>query len=135
MVGPLNSDARHRIVVAGTVNLPLRFVVSGILRANSAPPYNAFFFKDLDNVLFSYSITDPHVNSRRGDPFSQLDLRIARSFSVKKTVKVQAILDVFNLFNADNPNGFDGYLESPTFGQPSEFGDPRQAQLGFRIEF
>ena len=135
MVGPLNTDATHRLVAAGTVDLPLGLIVSGIFRANSAPPFNAFLFEDPDLDGFYYSITDPHVNSRRGKAFSQLDLRVAKLFSIGKTANVRAILEIFNLFNAENPNGFDGDLESPTFGQPFVFGDPRQAQLGFRIEF
>ena len=79
-------------------------------------------------------ITDAHVNSRRGKGFSQLDVRIGKTFDFTH-LTVEALLDIYNLMNAENPNNFDGNLESDFFGQPQAFGDPRQAQLGFRIEF
>jgi len=135
MVGPLNTDVRHRVVIAGVVEMPLKFLLSGIFRANSAPPYNAFIPADTDGDGFPYSIVDSHVNSRRGSGFSQLDLRINKIFSIRDAFQVETIFEVFNLFNADNPGPYIGNMARPDFGHPLGYGEPRGAQLGTRIVF
>jgi hypothetical protein len=115
--------------------------VSAFFRARSATPYNAVVTQDLDGDGFNYSITDPHVNDRRGASQSQLDMRISKFFRIKDTVNIEGIFEVFNLFNAENPNSFQGNLNSASFGQPRAFsgdagqGEQRLAQFGFRVEF
>ena len=42
MEGPLTTDARHRFVMSGIVDLPWGFRVAGFFRANSAKPFNTF---------------------------------------------------------------------------------------------
>ncbi len=149
MVGPLNTDARHRMVIAGIFDLPYDFVVSGFFRATSSKPFNAFDpSSDPNGDAYLYDTPDSHVNSRQGEPFSQLDLRVSKAFRFGDAVKVEGILEVFNLFNSNNPGGnnqsgnaFNGDLSDSGFGQATLFaGDPSQgeqrlAQIGFRIEF
>jgi hypothetical protein len=148
MVGPLTPDARHRIVLAGIANLPWDFTVSGFFRANSAKPFNAFVTTDLNGDGLNYDTPEEHVNSRRGESFSQLDLRVSKFFQFGDRFRVEGIFEVFNLFNSENPaanrqggNEINGDLNDPDFGAPNTFaGDPGQseqrlAQLGFRIEF
>ncbi len=133
MVGSLDTDSRHRIVIAGTAELPSAFRFSGFFRTNSATPFNAFLRED-PGTGFPYTITDEHVNSRLGKGFSQFDVRVTRTFQISQ-LSVEAILDVYNLFNSDNPSAPTGNLKSTSFGEPTMFGEPRQAQLGFRVEF
>ena len=139
--GPLDTDARHRIVLATTVELPLDFRVSGFFRANSSRPFNAFHVADLDGDGFAYSPADGGVNQRDGDGFSQFDLRIAKVFNIRDAVRIEGTLEVFNLFNSENATKFRGNVDAANFGTPGGFaGDPDQgeqrlAQLGFRIEF
>ncbi len=148
MFGPLNTDARHRIVLSGIFDLPYDFTVSGFFRANSAKPFNAFLPFDANGDGNRYDTTDSTVNSRRGEPFSQLDIRIAKGFELGERVRIEGIFEVFNLFNAKNPgannnsgNAYNGVIGDPGFGEAFLFaGDPSQgeqrlAQLGFRIEF
>lgn len=148
MKGPLNTDALHRVVLAGTYDFPYQMRLSGIFRARSSQPFNAYVTTDLNNNGQLYDTTDPHVNARRGKPFSQLDIRFSKTFTIKNVFNIEGIAEVFNVFNATNPganvqggNVFNGNLSSPTFGQPNTWaGDPGQgeqrlAQLGFRIEF
>ena len=88
------------------------------------------------------------VNCSRRAPFSQLNLRVSRGFRVAGNLRVEAIAEVFNLFNARNPalainqrrlqaNG----TINPAFMQPTAFagdvGQPEQrvGQLGFRVTF
>lgn len=148
--GPLNTDARHRVVLSGLYNFPYDIKVSGFFRANSAKPFNGYREADLNNDGLPYDTTDPHVNAHRGDTFSQLDLRLSKTFHIMDRVDVEGIFEVFNLFNAKNPNGLNANilgqrviqdLDNPDFGTPLSYaGDPDQAeqrlaQLGFRIAF
>lgn len=142
MEGPLDTDARHRVVVSGIFDLPYDIRLSGFFRARSALPFNALVVRDLDGDGFPYSITDEHVNFRRGEVNTQLDVRVSKIFNIKDVVRVEGILEVFNLFNAENPDRLRGDLDTPaTFGTGRVFagdsgqGEQRVAQLGFRIEF
>ena len=44
-----------------------------------------------------------NVNCSRRAPFSQLNLRLSKSFRISGSARVEAIAEVFNLFNAKNP--------------------------------
>jgi hypothetical protein len=141
--GPLNTDARHRMALAGTYTFPRSLLVAGTLRARSATPYTIHAGVDLNGDGFRIDLPPdvPHVGDGRGSAFSQLDLRVSKMFSFTNATGVEAIFEVFNLFNATNPAGYNGNRASTTFGQPTTFaGDPLQgeqrlAQLGVRFRF
>ena len=72
---------------------------------------------------------------RKDNVYSSLDLRLSREFQAGKTVRVEPIFEVFNLFNSKNllaPQttnlvfNFDGTIRAG-------LGDPRQAQVGLRV--
>ena len=92
------------------------------------------------------------VNCGRAFNQSQFNLRLQKGFHIKGTARVDAIFDIFNLFNALNP----GYATTttnrrvivPTTGvadpallQPNSFAgdfqrpEQRVGQLGFRFSF
>jgi hypothetical protein len=88
------------------------------------------------------------VNCSRRAPFSQLNLRVSKAFGLGGTARLEAIAEIFNLFNVTNPsialtqrrlltNG----QPNPAFMQPSAYagdvGEPEQrvGQLGFRLTF
>ena len=139
--GPLNIDARHRGTLAGTYRFPHDIMFAATMRARSATPYNVNAGQDLNGDGFRIDLPPgiAHINSGRGSAFSQLDIRGSKNFQIKGAVGIEAIVEVFNLFNARNPAGYSGNLSSATFGQPSTFaGDPLQgeqrlAQVGVRI--
>ncbi len=106
--GPLNVDARHKLTAAGTWLAPLGFNVSGIFRYRSAEPYTVFLPTDVNGDGFTTDLAPGagHVNTGRGESYSQLDLRIGKQFSFSSTASVEVIAEVFNLLNAKNPNVF-----------------------------
>jgi hypothetical protein len=88
------------------------------------------------------------VNCSRRAPFSQLNLRVSRAFAIHGSARIEAIAEVFNLFNAKNPflnvtttrlntNG----TPNTQFMQPTAYagdvGQPEQrvGQVGFRFTF
>ena len=141
-IGPLNTDARHRVTLAGSYLAPHGFSVSGILRYHSATPYTAYSGLDENADGFTFDLPPgEHVNNRRGASFSQVDLRLSKQISFSSDLSVELIGEVFNLFNSRNPAGFIGNMQAANFGQATTFaGDPLQgearlAQLGLRIRF
>jgi hypothetical protein len=75
--------------------------------------------------------------------WSVLDFRLQKTFDIYKTVKLSAMVDVFNAFNSNTVIGYPssyprnpGYdLWSEAFHQPDEIFFPRRAQIGLRLEF
>jgi hypothetical protein len=89
------------------------------------------------------------VNCSWRAPYSQLNLRVSKSFGLHAgSSRIEAIAEVFNLFNAKNPSiplttRRRGATGAPltSFMQPTafagDFGQPEQrvGQIGFRLTF
>jgi hypothetical protein len=77
-----------------------------------------------------------------GDNFQSEDVRISKIFRFKERYAVEAIVEVFNIFNISNLAGFGQTLNS-NFGQPSlrlgqggfGTGAPRALQFAGRFTF
>jgi hypothetical protein len=85
-----------------------------------------------------------------GDDFNSFDMRITRTFHFKEPHSLQAVAEVFNLFNITNIrgttnrnfSGFSNTIDSLTFNQPLETagkffgaGGPRAFQFALRYTF
>jgi Carboxypeptidase regulatory-like domain len=190
--GPTPNDQRHRFSFAGWFRAPGEIVVAPLLTLASAVPMDILMpdgqvrvpvfernaggrvYKtpaDLNRAL--RSINDgggidgtllPLVSddAALGDGFSSLDLRVSRAFAWG-TLRVEPILEVFNLFNVTNilgvnvrnysgfsnvlvrdsaTEGDPGYLRSSRFGRPVTTaggvfgsGGPRAFQFAARVTF
>ena len=171
--GPsFRTDARHRVTISGIVELPVGFQVAPIFRFRSSLPVfitegvdlnqngantdiatEAFAFTGFDSS-HNPTIKDlgpcTTINCGRSAPLSSLNLRVSKAFRLGGTARVEAIAEVFNLFNALNPSGINGrrYLgtvanktPNPDFMRPTtysgDFQQPEQriGQIGFRFTF
>jgi outer membrane receptor protein involved in Fe transport len=80
-------------------------------------------------------------NCSRGAWRSQMNLRVSYGFRVYGSARLEAIGEVFNLFNALNPGTFTTSQLSSSFMQPQEFSgdfqnpEQRVGQIGFRFSF
>jgi hypothetical protein len=135
-IGPLNTDARHRITLSGVWQGPWGLNLSGMYRYRSGLPYTEFVAQDLNGDGFALDLPPGRsVNSGRGDSFSQLDVRVGKEFSFADRLTLELIAEVFNVFDEDNPALYN------RFGVPNAFaGDPLQgeqqlAQFGLRVRF
>jgi TonB dependent receptor/Carboxypeptidase regulatory-like domain len=143
-IGPLNTDARHRVTLSAVYQGPWGVNLNGIFRYHSATPVTIFTTSDPNGDGFRFDLLPgDHVNSQRGHDFSQLDLRLSKLFNVGP-VGLELIAEVFNVFNEKNPAAYTVVFDSagnPTGIKPTAFaGDPLQgeqrlAQLGVRIRF
>jgi outer membrane receptor protein involved in Fe transport len=75
--------------------------------------------------------------------YATVDLRASRRFPIGGRVNIEAVVDVFNLFNRTNYTeinnifGRGAYPDNPvpTFGQLERAAPPRQVQLGARVNW
>jgi hypothetical protein len=191
--GPTPNDRRHRVVLSGQTLLPGRVQFSAVFTASSGVPMdimmpdgqtrvpvlqrnaggrqfttagdlNAFITR-LNAAGGVNGVPLPLVSdaARFNDAFSSLDFRMSRTFTVSGRVRVEPMVEVFNLFGTTNVLGLSvvnysgfsnvltrdsddpknpGYLRSSRFGQPvttagSVFGSggPRAMQLAARVTF
>ncbi len=141
--GPLNTDARHRVTLSTVYRAPFAINISGILRYRSGLPYTEWAGADLNGDGFAFDLPAgvSQVNNRRGDSMTQIDLRLSREFRLGAGFGVEALAEIFNVLNADNPARFIGNQRASNFGQPTVFaGDPLQGeqrliQLGVRLRY
>jgi hypothetical protein len=127
------SDIRHNLALNAATKLPFGLNLSAILSARSALPWSVVpVSAQLDPDPF-FDRTEPR-NSRRGDTFFSLDLRVARTvrFGARRSLTAFA-----ELFNATNTTNYIAYLGTPgarQFGQPAAALERRRVQLGVRFE-
>ncbi len=135
---PTDNDARHTF--GGSVNYDapwgIKLGLSG--RYRSAVPYNVTTGLD-DNMDLNPNDRPAGVsrNSERGESAWGIDARLAKVIGLGR-VKLELIAEAFNLFNHPSLDGFQGNMQSPDFGKPTAVAsgfEPRQIQLGARIEF
>ena len=191
--GPTPNDQRHRFVVAGTWSLPYGFQVSPLWSVASGVPMDILlpdassripqlgrnaggrqfhntaelnaFLKQLNAAGGVNGTPMPLVNNNAlfNDSFNSFDLRVQKTFRLNERMNIQALAEVFNLFNVTNILGVSntnysgfanalvrdsndatnpGYLRSSQFGQQVSTaggvfgsGGPRAFQLGARFQF
>jgi hypothetical protein len=177
MFGPnRRTDARHRVTLSATLQLPGSFRVAPIFIYRSALPVylgegvdlnSDGELNDLPERAVAFDGFDSNgvakvkdigpcetINCGRGAAFSQMNLRVSRTFHLFGRTNVEAIGEIFNLFNAINPNNFErtvsnvvqtvrlvGGAPSAAYMQPSRFAgdfqqpEQRVGQIGFRFTF
>jgi hypothetical protein len=136
--GPLYTDAPHRLTLSAVYAGPWGMNISGIARYRSGSPYSKLSGADLNGDIFRQDLAPgvAHVNTERGDSFSQVDVRLSKDFRVMGNAGIEGVFEVFNLFNAKNParyssNGTPGAYA----GTDPLQGEQRLAQLGLRVHF
>jgi hypothetical protein len=150
--GLSDNDQRHRMSISGTLQVPKgedswwRRAASGfrlgyIFAYTSALPFNIQSGSDRNG--------DTNVNDRpagvgrntgRGFNFASLDLRLSRLFNFGDRLRFELLAEGFNVLNRRNyqfPNNTFGTGTTPRtgFGLPTAAAEPRQVQLGMRLNF
>ena len=96
-------------VVAGTVHLPYGFEFSLLSQAESARPFTLTTPVDVNG--FGDALDDRAVvngvqtgmDQFRGTPYMQTDIRVSRPFRFHEHWQVIPFIEIFNLFNRNNP--------------------------------
>ena len=169
-LGRSDDDQRHRLVINGTVNTPMSpattawehishgFQVSGFLQYYSSLPFNitsgvANLQGTTSRPLANGATTAPNFDVRAvtlisrnagiGSDFFSLNLRLSRAFRITGGVRIEGLVEAFNLTNRANAltrNATFGPASYPTnpvstFNQVTAVGEPRTFQFGLRLTF
>jgi hypothetical protein len=138
-MAPTSTDERHRLIASAVTAWPYDFTLSTLITLGSGLPYNL-----IDESAGTSQ--DLRVFSRNGERaeglinFSQIDLRLAKTFTVARRHKMGAFVEVFNLLNTRNFGDYDGRIffnrDNPEFGEPRRLiGPTRSLQAGVNYSF
>ena len=158
------ADSRHQVSISGIVQVPGGVQVAPIFYLRSALPVHttsggdpngdgiqndksalAYRFIDVDAAgTPTYEANGPceTVLCSRRAGFAQLNLRVSRAFRLAGGVRLEAIGEMFNVLNANNPShALTQIRTSATFMKPNGYagdaGQPEQrvGQIGLRLTF
>ena len=138
--GPSDLSVDHTFQLNGLLELPWRFQVSGIFRAQSGFHFSrqAIALEDPDgDGTFNTIDHGPGRNAFTAPPFVNLDLRVGKQFNLSERVKLQALFEFFNVFNRQNAAAVEtrqNLVNSP-FGSLRQVLPGREGQVGVRLEF
>jgi outer membrane receptor protein involved in Fe transport len=169
-----DTDARHRINFSASFELPGGFRLAPLYLWRSALPVATVDGRDLNldgdateipTIAYAVDTFDPDkpllqqvtvkqlgscetVNCGRGMPQQQFNIRFSKVFPLGGRARLEAIGEIFNLFNSINPGGFRTRVIVPSSGNPDatllqptsfsgDFRRPEQrvGQVGVRFTF
>ncbi|HEX6125693.1 MAG TPA: TonB-dependent receptor [Pyrinomonadaceae bacterium] len=142
--GPSPLALDHIFQVNGLVDLPWKFQISGIFRIQSGFHFSRFdeLSRDPDgNGNFNSIDFTAGRNAFTAPAFVNLDMRFSKRFDIGERVKVQLLLEFFNLLNRQNPAAVQNRADSPLrpllrpFGTASQVLPGREGQVGIRVSF
>jgi len=135
--GPLNHDRTWIFKLQASYSFPWDILASMNYLYQTGTPVTTFvrIFPD-QNPDWGKSIFAEPRGEDRYEPWSMLDFRLQKTFDIHKTLKLQAILDVFNVFNSATVTEFRSYdLWAQPYHEPSFIFYPRRLQIGLRLRF
>jgi hypothetical protein len=137
------SDQRHRFIVNTVTRLPWDVQIGAIFFAGSSLPINTRtnldpFGSGTGRWLDATGRTIGRNSERTPTNDYKFDLRVAKTVEVGR-VRVQGIVEAFNLLNTKNLTNYNGVFGSNTYLQPASstniFYQPRQLQFAFRVTY
>jgi len=131
--GRLPNDRPHIFRAAGSARLPWgNVLLAANLQHFSGKPWAATAQVPLTQG--SQRILLEPLGSHRLSSQSVLDVRLSKTFRIGSVSTVDAIFDVLNLLDdtAEEALASDNRF-SATFGQPTQFVDPRRVMVGVRL--
>jgi hypothetical protein len=138
--GPSSLALDHIFQMSGLVDLPWKFQIAGIFRAQSGFNFSQFDEASRDpdgNGNFNGIDFTAGRNAFTAPPYVGADLRFSKRFELGERVRVQVLYEIFNVFNRQNPSQVFNRVNRPLqpFGEASQVLPGREGQIGFRIEF
>ena len=87
---------------------------------------------DLGKVI----LAEPRSSDNRHPDCSMLDIRLQKTIDIYKTLKIHAILDVFNVFNSNTTTDYASFNTwAENYLEVEDIFYPRRVQIGLRLEF
>lgn len=137
--GPSDFALRHTFEIHGLVELPWKIQISSLFRAQSGFRYTASAVAPVDvdgNGTFNGRDLKTGRNAFSAPPFVNMDLRLAKTWTIGDRFKIQGLFEFFNLFNNANPAAIQiQQAQAATFGSVSQYLPGREGQVGLRLTF
>jgi len=155
--GRSDDDQRHRLVLDGTIHTPGNsgslwgrisrgFELNTMLQYYSALPFNITAgTTPIQGTAARPTINGAFIPRNAGDGFDYFNVnaRLSRTFHLNENVRMDAMVEAYNLLNHVNGvarNGSFGSGTYPTnpslsFNQTTAVADPRTLQLGLKLSF
>lgn len=153
--GATDFDRPLQIRIMGTYILPYDFIISAYLQYRSGSPWNRTIARVYFPADFAAQVQQAYVSvnaetpgTRRGAPYTMLDMRIEKSFKVGDLGKLGVYVDIFNLAGRNgvsvnqNPDPYLRFDKTPWAYEPSTvYGlitscyGVRSFRLGMRFSF
>ena len=136
------SDQRHRVGANTSTRLPWGFQVATIFFAGSKRPINTRttldpFGSGTGRWLDTAGNTVPRNSKRTAKNDYKLDVRLSKIFTTASRVRLQGIIEAFNVLNTKNLSNYNGIVTATNYLQPASstdvFYQPRQLQFAFRV--
>jgi hypothetical protein len=136
--GDLRGDRRHQFKVYGSYILPWKSSMGAYAIYQSGQPWEYHSYEPYIAQTTSTSDTNRYAEpagSRVTDDHYQLDLNYTHAFPIGDTFRIEARIDVFNIF--DNQTGYNiqDSVHAANPGTPQTFYDPRRFQFALKLEF
>jgi len=137
--GPSDLSLTHTFQLNGLWELPWQLQLSGIFRAQSGFHYSLTGTNvdpDGDGTFNGIDLV-PGRNAFTAPNYVNLDMRLAKRFSLGERAKLQVLFELFNIFNRQNPAAVETTNTNTnlTFGALKQVLPGREGQLGIRVEF
>ena len=138
--GRLHGDRPHAFKLFGYYLLDWHASVGGFFMAQSGQPW-----EKTDRFLYTAYMISPSssdtsryaepAGSRRSPSWYQLDLNYTQNVPLKGRYRLQAVFDLYNVFNSQTGYNYVQSVNSPLFNTPASYLSPRRTQISVRFTF
>lgn len=139
--GNLTGDRRHLVKLFANYNLPWNAQVGAWFIYQSGQPWQIQSVTPyLTQIGTAYTTGDTNryaepAGSRRTSAHNQVDLKYSQGWNIRKAVKLEFMVDVFNLFNKQTGYNVQSLQNNGNFGLLQSFWNPRRTQVGVKLLF
>jgi hypothetical protein len=138
--GRLHGDRPHAFKLFGYYMLPWQATAGGYFMAQSGQPWEMTNYEIYYAYMISKSTSDTSrygepAGSRRSPTWYQLDLNYTQNVPLKGRYRLQAVFDLYNVFNTQTGYNYVQSIHSPLFNTPVSYLSPRRTQVSIRFTF
>jgi hypothetical protein len=141
--GNLAGDRRHQVKLFGYYELPWEGRIGAYFIFQSGQPWQHTSYEPYIPVLQSIGSTSTSDTNRYAEPAGsrvtsshwQLDLNYTQTFWKRQAMKLDGMVDIYNVFNRQTEYNPTPSVHSLSLGSPQSWYLPRRVQLGVKFLF
>jgi hypothetical protein len=133
-IGEMFLHGKWQVSANALYVLPYEIEVAGSLFGRQGYPFPVYREISLGRDGSRRVLVSPNLDSIRYDDLWNLDLRVARSFTIGRA-STEFMADLFNVMNANTALVRNRNIDSPTFQRIAQNLSPRILRFGVRIGF